>query len=69
MKNPIKWLRWKLEYRQLIKQLSDVIGDRTLYLVIKEVREGELVQIGNVDDLEEAYGDLYKEADREREEE
>ena len=68
MKNPIKWLRWKLEYRQLIKQLSDVIGDRTLYLVIKEVREGELVQIGNVDDLEEAYGDLYKEADREREE-
>ena len=41
MKNPIQWLRWKLEYRRLINQLSDAIGDRKLILVVDDEKERE----------------------------
>jgi hypothetical protein len=40
MKSLIRWLRWKLEKRRLIKELSSAIGDRKLYLIYDE--EGEM---------------------------
>ena len=41
MKNPIKWLRWKLEYRRLINQLLETLGDRKLFLVADDIEEGD----------------------------